>query len=309
MNYPGGKKFAFSIFDDTDNATVDNTKPVYDLLFDCGMPSTKSVWVYPPRGRFTGSSLEDRQYREFIVELKSRGFEIGLHNVGDGHFNRAEIVKAFEIFNQLIGQYPSIHVNHVSNPDNLYWWDRRFEWPFSTIYRWYLHLRRRPLPAGGENIESPYFWGDLAKKNIRYIRNLTFNEINTLRRDPRMPYPINRKLQYSNMWFSSSDGQSVNEFTRLISPDNVDRLCDSGGTCIVYTHFASGFCQNGEVDPEFEKRLRYLSSKDQGWFAPVSEVLDHLAASNDSHTDPGYWYRLQTNCRWGYERLGKWIRG
>ncbi len=32
IRFPENKKFAFSIFDDTDGATVDNVRPIYDLL-------------------------------------------------------------------------------------------------------------------------------------------------------------------------------------------------------------------------------------------------------------------------------------
>ena len=40
--------FNFSIFDDADNGTVENTAPVYRLLEELGLRTTKSVW--PLRG-------------------------------------------------------------------------------------------------------------------------------------------------------------------------------------------------------------------------------------------------------------------
>ena len=45
--FPNEKKFAFTIFDDTDLATVQNVKPIYDLLYQLGIITTKSVWVFP----------------------------------------------------------------------------------------------------------------------------------------------------------------------------------------------------------------------------------------------------------------------
>ena len=101
--FPDGKKFAFTIFDDTDYATVANVKPVYDLLYVCGIKTTKSVWVYPSRGFFNGSSLQDKEYLDFIHELRDRGFEIGLHNIGDGLFTRQEISDGLNIFKEYIG--------------------------------------------------------------------------------------------------------------------------------------------------------------------------------------------------------------
>jgi hypothetical protein len=47
MNWPNNKDFAFTIIDDTDNSTVSNVKPIYNLLADLGLKTTKTVW-----GRF-----------------------------------------------------------------------------------------------------------------------------------------------------------------------------------------------------------------------------------------------------------------
>ena len=57
MIWPQNKEFAFTIIDDTDFATKKNIKPVYDLLYDLGFLTTKTVWVYPPKDKFTGQSL------------------------------------------------------------------------------------------------------------------------------------------------------------------------------------------------------------------------------------------------------------
>lgn len=302
--FPGGKKFAFTVCDDTDNATVANVKPVYDLLYNCGIKTTKSTWVYPPRGSFKGSSMQDEDYLSFIHELQDRGFEIGLHNVGDGPFTRQEISDGLDIFKKNIGHYPRIHSNHSANPDNLFWWENRFVWPINLMYKL---LSERAAERGGESLINSFFWGDLAKRHIRYIRNLTFNGINTIASDQKMPYRINKMAEFSNLWFSSSDGGAVNEFTELISPANVDRLAKDGGVCIVYTHFSSGFVNDsGKVNAEFEKNIRYLSQKD-GWFVPATTLLDYLA-NHQTTIDPGYLYKLGTNIRWVAHKFAKSLR-
>ena len=50
--FPNGARFAFTILDDTDDGTVQNTKPVYDALFELGIKASKTVWAYS--GRVTG---------------------------------------------------------------------------------------------------------------------------------------------------------------------------------------------------------------------------------------------------------------
>lgn len=42
--FPDGKRFAFSVFDDTDGGTTANLRPVYQLLDELGIFVTKSVW-------------------------------------------------------------------------------------------------------------------------------------------------------------------------------------------------------------------------------------------------------------------------
>ena len=80
---PGGKRFGFTILDDTDVATVANVGPVYDLLHHLGMRTTKTVWpVGAPEGspNFSSSeTLEDEDYRDFVLELERRGFEVTWH--------------------------------------------------------------------------------------------------------------------------------------------------------------------------------------------------------------------------------------
>lgn len=270
--WPKGK-FAFTVVDDTDNSTVHNVKPVYDLLRECGLRTTKTVWVYPPRDNFSGQCLQDGDYREFIYELREDGFEIALHNVGSGAFTRDEILRGVEEFRELMGFYPTMQINHASNPDNLYWGVERFTGLVSSLMKLMFGDRR---VYQGNNPESEYFWGDVAKKHVKFIRNHTFNGINTLRYDPRMPYRVRHKDKYSNYWFSSSDGHTIEEFNALTDPKNVLKLEEQGGLCIVYTHFASGFVKDsGKVDPIFERNIRFLASRD-GWFAPAGEILDYL---------------------------------
>lgn len=306
VSFPNGKKFAFTIFDDTDLSTVANTKPVYDLLDRCGLRTTKSTWVYPSRGKCAGQSLADADYRDWLIELSRKGFEIGLHNIGDGSFSREEIAAGLEIFRETFGCYPKVHTNHVSNPDNLYWWSKRFEFPFNLLYQLASRVRRRAGSlVGGDDPAGSHYWGDLCRDRITYVRNLTVNQIDTLRMDRRMPYHIKSKplVKY---WFSSSDGHDVRVFNSLITRKNVEQLEAAGGVCIVYTHFAYGFVKHGVLDETFRQGIEFLASRG-GWFVPVGTLMDHLISDRGGE-DPGYAYRLWTNLRWGIDRILKQAR-
>src|SRR5579862_1633064 len=81
--WPNGHKFAFTIVDDTDCATIANVKPIYDLLAGLGMRTTKTVWMFPGHGGEAvrgGATCEEKNYRDWILELQRQGFEIALHN-------------------------------------------------------------------------------------------------------------------------------------------------------------------------------------------------------------------------------------
>jgi len=271
IEWPDGKSFALTIVDDTDNDLLSNTRPVYDLLIASGMRTTKTVWVYPPRpgNPYVGKCLKDAAYREWILSLRDLGFEIALHNVGSGTFTRHEILAGIREFASIIGHAPRVQINHASNPDNMYWGSKRFAFPVNLLHSVWTGSRFH-----GDELESPFFWGDVCRESVKYMRNRVFDETDTLAVNPDMPY-FDEHKEYANFWFSSSDGRNAERFNALLSPARLKRLEGAQGACIVYTHFASGFVEQGEVNPDTRRVLEHVSSRN-GWFVPVSELLDWL---------------------------------
>ena len=312
-SWPNGAKFAFSVFDDTDNATIENCKPVYDYLIKKGVLTTKSVWVYAPRGGYSGGFLKDNSYLEWIKDLKSNGVEIGLHNIGDGAFITSEIEEGLETFNKLIGYYPKVHANHAANPDNLYSWEKRFVFPVNLaykLYRYFYFLKRKKWInlSNGENLNSSHFWGNIAKDKIKYVRNYTFTDINTLKLDNKMPWH-DRSKPFVNYWFSSSDGSNLKGFNNLLSSKNLDQLENEGGACIVYTHFASGFVDKyGNLDPVFKQRIDDLASR-KGWFVPTGVLLDFILSQRklSVKNEISYMYKLEKSLFWAFERIKRYL--
>lgn len=283
---------------------MDSVKPVYDLLLDLDMRTTKTVWVYPPRDKFTGQSLTDEEYLVFVQYLKDRGFEIALHGVGSGSFSREEIISGLDYFKDSMGDYPYIQINHAENPHNIYWGYDRYVFPLRGLIRLMYQNKKRFY---GDDIDSEYFWGDLCKRYIKYTRNHCFNGINTLRYDPLMPGRIHHKLSCSNYWFSSSDGHTIQEFFDLIAPANIEKLERENGACIVYTHFGEGFVdKRGEVRQEFAQRLRFLAGR-PGWFVPAGALLDHLS-ENKADREHSISYLRRLDRMWFMERIVKKLR-
>jgi len=300
FQYPDGKTFAFSIVDDTDCGTVANLKPVYDLLCDLGFRTTKTVWLQkgsnPDRFGADSQTLEDEEYLRFVLELQRRGFEIAMHMAAPGTSRRSETISAYQTFRRVFGHYPKININHFANAENIYWGRDRLDSPF---LRAFYDKATKWGQFWGHVEGSEFFWGDICQRYTKYVRNFTFQSINTLRVNPGMPYHDARR-PYVNYWFSCSDGADVERFTRLISERNQERLLREKGCCIVYTHFGKGFVKGGKLNATWERLMKKLAQKN-GWFVPASELLDFLLERKESGA-MSWGERKYLSYRWMLER-------
>jgi hypothetical protein len=280
--WPDGCRFAFTVFDDTDNATLENVQPVYSFLADCGFRTTKSVWTVkgnPNEGFAAGDTCEDVDYLQWLLELQSKGFEIAWHNATWHGLPRERIAIALEAFKGHFGHYPFSGATHF-RPEGLYWGDGRVSGFRKLLYNLLTRFRNHNLYRG--HIEGdPYFWGDLCREKIKYYRNFVYNDINTLKLCPFMPY-FDADRSYINNWFASSNGTGPERFVQCISEANQDRLEEEGGACIMYTHFGWRFSEGGRLGADFKSLLNRLSKKN-GWFVPVTTLLDYLQKIHGPH--------------------------
>ena len=293
LAFPGGKRFAFTIIDDTDVATVANVKPFYDLLHQLGMRATKTVWpVGCPEGSrnfHSSQTLEDEDYCAFVLDLQRKGFEITWHGATMESSPRERTLTALERFRERLGGYPRIHVNHSWNRENLYWGSARVD---DTLVRTVL---TRVAGSNGEYTgdvtSSPYYWADMCV-HFTYARNLTCNGINTARFNPSMPYRDPQRPLIP-LWFSASDAEGLYEFNQLLRPSNQERLEREGGFCILATHLGKGYVRDGQVDPTARMHLEALARR-PGWFPTVSELLDWLRMQGRGGMLPrGEWRSMQ----------------
>jgi len=275
MDWPDQKSFAFTIVDDTDKSTIENVKPVYDLLAELSIKTTKTVWPKAPKqkGLFGGMTCEDEEYLKWLYNLKDEGFEIAFHGVTDHTSSREDTIQAIEFFCKLFGNEQFLYCAHAGQDESMYWGKYRLDGMRRIIYQIATSFIRHDEFSG--HIEnSQLFWGDLCQKHIRYMRNFVYRDINTLKICPEMPYH-DQSRPYVNYWFASSEGNNVHSFCKLISPKNQDSLEREHGLCIVYTHFANDFVINGKIDSDFIRLIKLLSER-SGWFAPASTILEYL---------------------------------
>jgi len=298
LEWPEGKRFAFSIVDDTDASTVENTKPVYDLLESCGIRTTKTVWPlgFTRKPQFGGGTLEDPDYRAWVLDLQAAGFEIALHGATDHPSTREETRRALDYFREVLGHDPRLHANHFGQAEGMYWGEARLNGLPRLVYRTANAVLRRGTRYFGHVEGSPYFWGDLCRERIEYVRNFSFPGVNTLKADPLMPYHDPRR-PYVQFWFSSSQAPGVESFCALLRDEEQDRLVEEGGACIAYTHFGFGFAEDGRLDPRFARVVERLAGL-PGWFVPASTLLDHLRGQPNWQPEPGIGRLRALERRW-----------
>ena len=299
-DWPEGKKFAFTIFDDPDSQRLEDGKRVYSLLTDWGFRTTKAVWPLGPirEPNSPGDTCAAPLYLAECHDLIRRGFEIGYHNATLHSSTRTETILALDRFREYFGHDPVSMANHY-NEEAIYWGPARLSGNRRAIYNLATLGRTRKRHFGHVEGHS-CFWGDVCRERIRYCRNFVFSGINTLGDCPWMPYR-DPERPFVNAWFAASEGSNVERFVRTVSEANQDQLEAEGGACVMYTHFGHGYVENGQVNSGFQELMRRLSRKN-GWFVPVGTLLDCLGQRNGvreiSRAD-----RARIERRWLWEKL------
>lgn len=299
--WPDGKAFAFTIFDDPDSQTFEAGREVYSLLEDLGFRTTKGVW--PTRGKRQPSDhgitcADDPAYVKWLLQRQSAGFEIGYHNATLHTSEREETISALDRFAEMFGHDPVSMAHHYFCDENLYWGEYRL----SGIYRAFYNILTRGANHDrffGHVPGHPYFWGDICQRRIRYVRNFVFGDIDTLAACPFMPYHDPAR-PFVNYWYASSEGANIESFLARTREADQDRLEASGSLSIMYTHFGHGYVENGKLDVRFRRAMERLAKKN-GWFVPVRTVLDFLGGNTHRELSDSDRRRLER--RWLFHKV------
>ena len=284
---PDGYKFAFSIVDDTDDANLENIKPVYNFLRDLGIYVTKTIWPLAcPEGStlfFAGSTMADAEYLSYVKTLQQCGFEIASHNATMETSKRDRTEAGFEFMEKQFGSQNWLHCNHGHNVENIYWGQNRFSIP---IYRFLANsVFYRGKCFLGENKNSDYFWGDICQQKVKYVRNFTFSELNIFNISNNPVYRL-KQTPYVRNWFLSSDAPDIDKFNKLVNQRNLEKLITEGGVCLLSTHLGKGFYMNGTLNVKFRKTMEYIAGAG-GWCVPASTLLDQI--NNYCQIEPLNW--------------------
>ncbi|MFN3325667.1 MAG: hypothetical protein ACK5AZ_19400 [Bryobacteraceae bacterium] len=274
--WPNGKRFAFTIFDDPDGQPLSVSRLVYTFVKDIGLRTTIAVWVAPPTSvtNAGGETCGNPEYLDLLRKLQAAGFEIAWHLASPHTSTREQTAAALEHFRELFGSDPKCGANHF-NGEAIYLGPQRLSGWRRTLYQIFTRGQTRNR-FFGEVKGHPWYWGDLCGQRIQYYRIFVFFNLNTLAACPWMPY-FDPERPYVNAWFAASEGARCRTFLQALCEKNQEQLEAEEGCCILYTHFGYDFVTDGKLNPEFIRLMERLSSRN-GWFVPAGTILDQLAA-------------------------------
>ena len=181
--------------------------------------------------------------------MQAKGFEIGWHGASWQSSPREETIRGLDTFAALFGHDPRAAANHTGQAEGMYWAEKRLTGIHVLLYDLLTRMRNRGRYRG-DVAGDPHYWGDVCRERIKYFRNFVFQDINTLKACPLMPYHDPRR-PLVNYWFAASNGVDLRRFNDCLAEKHQDQLEEEGGACIMYTHFAFGFMRQGSLDPRF----------------------------------------------------------
>jgi len=274
---PGSYMAAVAITDDPDDSSLPKIKAIYDFLMEINFPVTRAMWVYP-KTEYTGTPplkcefvaplLSDPECLQYCKKLQSKGFEICLHGASCGNNNRKRTLDALNFINEHFEPSP-VFICHSKNAENLYWDANTANAPVEKMLL-QLYTKNRCF---GEIPDSQYFWGDICREKINYIRLYRTRSVNTLAFNPSMPYHDFSK-PFVNYWFSATKGY----IPKLFSQSNLDQLCAQNGASILYQYLHKYINEDLTIPKQIRESLERVAADDRILKKPTSFILNRLKA-------------------------------
>jgi hypothetical protein len=197
--------------DDTNGSTLETFQTVYEYCIELGIWPTRTVWTQRPtrdcgirtkKKAKGGLTLEDEAYRRYCQELSQRGIEFALHDVSSGNNTREDIIRGFRTFKETFGHDPAVYICHSLNAEHPYWGEQQYR-PRVVRLLARLFYRYKAEEYSGHDPTSPYYWSDICRKTIRYLRLYRTRALNVLKKNPQLPYHQYDKPDVL-LWFSGS---------------------------------------------------------------------------------------------------------
>ena len=276
--------------DDTNGSTLEGVRAVYEYAIGHGVWPTRTVWTQRASRRCgvrnqlepnRGLTLEDAAYTRYCQELHERGIEFALHDVSSGNNTREDVIRGLQTFKDTFGHAPSIYICHAHNAEHPYWGEEQYRSPIARrLAR--LFYRFKPEEFSGHIPTSPYYWSDICRETIRYVRLYRTRHLNVLRKNPGLPYHQYDKPDVL-FWFSGN-AEDYELFQR-VTPEALDKIAREDGAIIHYAHTSVFLDPDKSTDsglrPEVEDALALIGKREDCWCDGVTSILDRCLATKN----------------------------
>ncbi len=235
----------------------------------------------PGRGRNPGQTCDDPDYRRWLLDLHAAGFEIGWHGATWHSVPRAVTIEALDRFKAVFGHDPRTAANHAGADEGIYWAAARLSGAHALLYKVLTRWRYRGQYRGHVQ-GDPCFWGDVCQKRIRYFRNFAFRDVE---------HPEGLPLDAVPRSAAALRGPMVRQLRRArrtqLQPlpgrgRSGPARGGRGGVHHVRALRLRILCRRASA-AAIPALLERLAGKN-GWFVPVSTLLDHLLAAGAAAT-------------------------
>lgn len=270
-------KAGFCITDDTDAASFDEIKTIYEFLKSLRLVTTKTVWPFKPIepcgipptpvSTLRGVTFENKAYLDYCMDLSHNGFEICLHGASAGNNTRDRTLRAIAFMKEYFG-YVDTFICHAKNAENIYWEEKVI--PYGILQKVLRPISR--YTCYGEQERSKYFWGDLCYTNIKQIRLFRTRGMDTQKINPSMPY-FDVSKPFVKSWFSATK----RSFSDCTSNESLTSLKQGNGLTILYQYLHRYVCLDSmTIDEKFREGAYRLANDDYIWIDTVRNIMQRL---------------------------------
>ena len=201
--------------------------------------------------------------------------------MSSGNNVREDVIRGLQTFKETFGYAPSVYICHSHNAEHPYWGEQQYRSTIAKLATWFLYRFKRE-EFFGHDPSSEYYWSDICRKTIRYMRLYRTRHPNVLKKNPHLPYHQFDKPDVL-FWFSGT-GEDY-ELLERITPRVLDKLAREDGAIIHYAH-TSLFLDTAKstrsgLRPEVEKAFDLIGDREDCWCSGVTAVLDRCLATKN----------------------------